>query len=90
MPVDQRDDGAGLPEGFLSLPEAIYAGDDQWIPEDGDSVARRFSPENTWFQSNRAISLCIPGAARAVGFLNPDLRIDGQVVAFFGWENTET
>lgn len=89
--IDERTPGEGLPEGFLELPGQIYAGDDQWIPEDPAALERAFSPDNPWFDQGEARLLSLPDEARLALFFQPALRVEGRSVAFFGyWESTGT
>ena len=86
--IDERVPGEGLPEGFLELPRLIYGSDEQWIPEDSEAVGRAFTLENPWFSQGRAVLFTVPGAARLALFFQPDLRVQGRSVAFFGyWES---
>lgn len=75
----------GLANGFLELPEAVYEGDAQWIPEDAGAVTAAFSAANPWFDRGQAATFCLPGAARAAAFRVPDLEIEGQQAGFFGY-----
>jgi len=87
--VEELDGIQGVPEGFCELAEAVYAGDDQWIPEDPAAVQAAFSKSHTWFQNGRARCFVIAGQARAAAFMGPDMVIDGVQAAFFGyWETT--
>ena len=80
--------GEGLPDGFVELPQAVYEMEPLWIPEDPEALARAFGPDNPWFEQGEAITLCAPGASRLAVFFQPDLRVGGQKVAFFGyWES---
>ncbi|MCG8670828.1 MAG: hypothetical protein MI867_15565 [Pseudomonadales bacterium] len=77
-----------LPEDFLNLPHKLYAQDPNWIPEDRDALEASFSESNPYFSKNKA---CIIHSEnlRLAGFYNPELRIDGETAAFFGfWETT--
>ena len=75
-----------LPPGFCEVASAVYADDPRWIPEDPAALARSFSPANPWFADNEALPLVGDGA-RVAGFFQPDLRVEGRTVAFFGcWE----
>ena len=86
--IDERLPGEGLPEGFLDLPHSVYGQDEQWIPEDAESVERVFSADNPWFSQGRAVLLGLPEEARLVLFFQPGLEVDGRPVAFFGfWES---
>ena len=78
----------------VSLAQAIYQGDDQWIPEDPQAITAAFSPENAWFQKGALSLFLIKGKARAAAFIGPqggpEMVIDGLKAAFFGyWETTE-
>lgn len=85
MSLHQRDGREGVPPGFLDLPARVYAGDDSWVPEDGDAVAAAFSPENPYFAYGQAQALCIPGKVRVAAFHEPAFRIHDEKVAFFGY-----
>ena len=85
MSVVSSDGSLGLPEGFLELPELVYEGDPQWIPESKVSVQASFSAQNTWFRDGRAQCFVIPGMARAAAFISPHMVIDGEQAAFFGF-----
>jgi GNAT superfamily N-acetyltransferase len=87
--IDERRPDEGLPEGFLELPGEVYRGDERWIPEDAAAVERAFSPDNPWFSQGAAVLLSVPGEARLALFSQPDLRVNGRRVVFFGyWEST--
>ncbi len=75
----------GLPHGFFDVATAVYAQDPHWIPEDPAAIAAQFAPGNDYFTYGQARAFCVPGAARAVAFHEPALRIDGKPVAFFGY-----
>lgn len=80
--------GGELPEGFLDLPHVVYRDDPNWIPEDRDAVALRFSASNPWFRSGEAHAFCVPSKARAAAFRTRNLVVDGVPAAFFGyWES---
>ena len=94
MKVETTDGLSGVPDGFCELAQAIYQGDDQWIPEDPQAITAAFSPENAWFQKGSAELFLIKGKARAAAFIGPqggpEMVIDGLKAAFFGyWETTE-
>ncbi len=74
-----------LPPGFVELPHLVFADDPDWIPEDPAAVERAFDPSSAWFRQGQAETFCIPGKARAAAFFQPDLRVDDQRVAFFGY-----
>lgn len=77
-----------LPDGFLELPAQVYGDDPNWVPEDREALAARFSERNPWFASGSARAFCIPGKARAAAFRANDLTVDGEPAAFFGyWES---
>lgn len=79
-----------LPQDFLKLPHIVYAGDSRWHPEGAPLVAFSFSTQNPYFAKNRAWVGVEPGQARLAGFFDPELRIDDQSVAFFGfWESVD-
>ena len=50
MKVETTDGLSGVPHGFCELAQAIYQGDDQWIPEDPQAITSAFSPENAGFK----------------------------------------
>jgi hypothetical protein len=85
MALVSCDGSKGLPDGFLELPEAVYAGDPQWVPESKEAVRAAFSLENSWFKDGRAQCFVIPGLVRAAAFISPHMVIDGQQSAFFGY-----
>lgn len=90
MKVQEWDGREGCGEGFLELAEEIYQGDECWIPEERRVMERLFGRENLWFEEGEARMFLIPGKARAVGFLSPGARIEGEKAAFFGyWETVE-
>jgi len=76
-----------LPTGFFDLAEQVYADDPQWIPEDQEKIRKAFHADNPWFLQGEAKVFCIEDKARAAVFFRPDLTIDAQSAAFFGyWE----
>ncbi len=76
---------SGLPNGFLELAEAIYAGDPHWIPEDGEAIRTAFSRDNPWFSTGKAVAACVPGQCRGAAFVVPGLQIEGKPTGFFGF-----
>lgn len=72
---------------FFEVAERVYADDPQWIPEDREKIKKAFQTDNPWFLQGEAKVFCIEEKARAAAFFRPDLKIDAQPVAFFGyWE----
>lgn len=74
-----------LPAAFLDVAAQVFADDPRWIPEVPAAVTAAFSEANPWFGRGRARAFVVPGAARAAAFFDPDLRIDGRPVAYFGY-----
>ncbi|MFL5884574.1 MAG: hypothetical protein ACJ77M_05850 [Thermoleophilaceae bacterium] len=88
MTVRDSAGGGELPEGFLDLPHEVYRDDPNWIPEDRDAVAMRFSASNTWFEYGEGHAFSVPRRTRAAAFRTRDLVVDGVPAAFFGyWES---
>lgn len=81
----ERDGTEGAPPAFLALPAQIYADDLNWIPEEPESVASALSVKNPYFAGREARIFCIPERVRAVAFFDPELRIRGEKVAYFGY-----
>lgn len=78
-----------VPDAFLDLPHAVYAGDPRWIPEDREAAARALSRDHDWFETGRAVGVYMPGVARLVVFREPSFAVDGRQAAFFGfWEQS--
>jgi ribosomal protein S18 acetylase RimI-like enzyme len=81
----------GVPDAFLDLPHAVYAGDPRWIPEARDATIRAFSREHDWFETGQAAGFCIPGHARLAVFRPASLSVNGRQAAVFGyWEQAVT
>ena len=86
MTIGDWDPSCELPDQFLEIPHAIYGNDTNWVPENRASVISSFSGGNPYFENNAALVIAEDGI-RLAGFFNPNLNIDGQKVAFFGyWE----
>lgn len=85
MNVDECDGRDGVPAGFLELSRQVYRDDPRWIPESAAAVAAAFSAANTWFAAGKARVFCVPGKVRAAAFFEPQQRIRGEPVAFFGY-----
>ena len=84
------DPKSSLPEEFLKLPFQVYAEDPLWHPESSQTVGFSFSSHNPYFHKNKAWLGVEGGQARLAGFHDPDLRIDGVKVAYFGfWESMD-
>lgn len=82
------DPNGSLPDEFLTLPFQVYADDPLWHPEGSQSVGFSFSSHNPYFLKSKAWVGVDAGKARLAGFHDPDLRIDGVKVAYFGfWES---
>ena len=83
--------GSELPDGFSELAASVYRDDPNWIPEDTDAVRQAFSEANRWLDcsaeqtGNRAWLGCHAGRARLAAFFNPELEVDRQRPAFFGY-----
>ncbi len=77
------------PEGFLELPEMVYADDPGWLPEEPERIALLFSSPNPWLAQVDAHAFCVPGGVRAAVFARPGYVLDGRKAAWFGyWEST--
>jgi len=76
-----------LPESFFQLTKKIYQGDPNWIPENEEKIRNQFSIENSYFDRSTAKVFVHNKEARLVGFYNPELSIEDESVAYFGfWE----
>jgi GNAT superfamily N-acetyltransferase len=73
-----------LPEGFADLPHLVFAADPDWIPEEPEQLAVRFSSANPWFDRGEAATWCLPGRGRIAAFHHPEARTDGSRDVFFG------
>jgi hypothetical protein len=87
--IDVKDPGEALPEGFAGLPALVYQDDPRWIPEEPAGLAMAFSLRNPWFGKGRARLFSVPGLARAAAFYDPAATIEGRIVAFFGYWETQ-
>lgn len=85
MRIHEREGQEGVPPGFLDLPAIVYRDDARWLPEDPVAVAASFTPRNDYFSYGQARTYCVPGKVRAAAFHEPEFRIDGEKVAFFGY-----
>jgi hypothetical protein len=77
-----------LPDSFFRLPWKVYSDHPNWLPENQQMVRRQFSSENHFFSHNNCAWVGMADdVARLAGFFYPDMRIDGETIAFFGfWE----
>src|SRR4030042_961503 len=79
-----------FPDEFHGVACEVYRGDPNWIPESPGMLKLAFGPHNRYFDKNSAWIGCEPDMARLAGFYNPDLLINDQHVAFFGyWETID-
>jgi ribosomal protein S18 acetylase RimI-like enzyme len=82
------DAAAGVADGFLDLPSAIYRDDPNWIPEDRDAVGANLGPRSPWLPRGTVHTLCVPGRVRASLLRTRGLEVDGVATALFGhWES---
>ena len=89
LSVLARDGATGVDDDFAELPRTIYAGDENWIPEEDEGLRCAFNAGNDWFGAGggRALTLCVPGRARLAVFRQSGCIIAGEPAAFFGyWE----
>ncbi len=76
-----------LPANFFEIAQDIYSGDPHWIPEDENKIRQQFSIANPYFENCHAKVFVSSTDARLVGFYNPDLEIEDEKIAYFGfWE----
>jgi hypothetical protein len=76
-----------LPAEFFQIAQNVYSGDPHWIPEDIKNIRQQFSSTNPYFESCNAKVFISKTEARIVGFYNPDLEIEDEKIAYFGfWE----
>jgi hypothetical protein len=80
--------GQPLPAAFTELPGLLYKGDPHWIPVSVADMQQAFDIDaNPYCQSNTAKAWVEPGKCRLAGFYDPQVRIEGEKVAYFGfWE----
>ena len=77
----------GLPQSFFDVASEVYKNDPNWIPENIDGIKQQFSPHNAYFNDGLANVFVKEGVARLAGFFNPNVLIEGEQVAYFGfWE----
>ena len=83
--------GIELPAEFFQVSANVYQGDPKWIPENESSIRQQFSANNPYFERCEAEIFCHGDQARLVGFFNPELLIEDEKVAYFGfWETKNT
>lgn len=77
----------GMPQSFFDVATEVYKNDKNWIPENIDGIEKQFASDNAYFNDGVVNVLIKEGVARLVGFFNPNVLIDGEKVAYFGfWE----
>jgi len=81
--------GLELPAEFFQVANNVYQGDPHWIPENIASIRQQFSSDNSYFDRCQAQVFCDGDQARLIGFYNPDLEIEGEHAAYFGFWETE-
>lgn len=80
--------GIELSPNFFQVAKNVYQGDPHWIPENEEKIRQQFSADNPYFLSCQARVFSSDLEARLVGFYNPDLEIEGEKIAYFGfWES---
>jgi len=79
-----------LPDEFFRLPRKVYSNHPNWLPENEQMVRRQFSSENYFFTTNNCAWVgMVDEIARLAGFFYPDMKIDDEPTAFFGFWETE-
>jgi hypothetical protein len=81
--------GLELPAEFFKVAKNVYQGDPYWVPENEASIRQQFSADNPYFDHCEAKIFCHGDQARLVGFFNPELIIEDEKVAYFGYWETE-
>lgn len=77
-----------IPASFLDVPHVIYQNDLSWIPESRQDVLSQFSKANPWFNHGESVIAVNDGKSRIAGFFSPEMQINGEPVAYFGyWES---
>ena len=88
--MSELPDDLHLPEAFFTIAKKVYQGDPHWIPEIEEKIRNQFSANNSYFTHSQAKVFLYKEEARLVGFYNPELCIEGESVAYFGfWESSE-
>lgn len=76
---------------FLDVPSRVYKGDSNWVPPIRSSVAKQFTPENSFFQYGKlqqfiAVSRSNEPLGRIVAAVNHRLiETEGKKVGLFGY-----
>jgi len=78
-----------LSDNFFQIAKKIYKGDPYWISENEDKVRQQFLLTNSYFDKNLAKVFVHDDDARLVGFYNPELEIEGEKAAYFGFWETQ-
>lgn len=79
-----------LPEAFHHVALKVYQNDSLWLPETYAELANSFGTKNPYFSNAKAWLDYVPEQTRLAGFFNPELKIEGRAVAFFGyWETLD-
>lgn len=78
-----------LPDPFFQIAADVYRHDEFWLGEDPQAVAAVFADDSHYCRAGgRVWAECLEGS-RLAGFFDPQLRIDGQPVAYFGYWETD-
>ena len=72
-------------EEFFHVAQHIYKNDPHWLGECEATTRWQFSSGNPYFQRIRTHLWGLDTNIRVAGFFNPDLRIAGETIAFFGY-----
>ncbi|WP_420591774.1 hypothetical protein [Bacterioplanoides sp.] len=88
-----------LPESFFQTAENIYQNDPYWLGENPEAITKAFADSSDYQQKGGQLwADCIASVnengneefSRLAGFYDPNIKIDGESVAYFGfWETSD-
>ncbi|MCH2039622.1 MAG: hypothetical protein MK185_03185 [Saccharospirillaceae bacterium] len=88
-----------LPESFFQTAQNIYQNDAYWLGENPTAITQAFADNSDYQQSGGQVwADCITRinehgneeCSRLTGFYDPNMKIDGESVAYFGfWETSD-
>lgn len=88
LKMSSASQGIELTADFFQIAKNVYQGDPHWIPENEEKIKQQFSAANPYFERCHARVFSSGLEARLVGFYNPELEIEGENIAYFGfWES---
>ena len=84
-----------LPESFFQTAKSIYQNDPYWLGENPEAITKAFADNSDYQQKGGRVWADVitsdsGDCSRLAGFYDPQMNIDGQAVAYFGfWETSD-